>query len=275
MTPLTRHIRRRTCSAWCGAVLMAPPVLCMLAAGANASAASCAVLAYHRFGPRAADSMTVRTKNFEQQIALLRQHGYQTISLNELVDGITGQTALPAKALAITIDDGHVSVYTGLLPVIRQLALPVTLFIYPSAISRPDYALTWQQLAALMATGLLQVQSHTYWHPNFHTERDRLSADTYATFVRMQLQHSRNILEARVGTPVTYLAWPYGIEDAALREAARAAGYTAAFSLGNRNISAGDSLLALPRFLITDGNDAAGLLRALDSSAVSCGTALR
>lgn len=265
-----RRIRKRTVPA-----LVGFPLLCVLAASQDASAASCAVLAYHRFGPRAADSMTVRTENFEQQITLLRQHGYETIPLDVLVDGVQGKVTLPDKALAVTVDDGHASVYSALLPVLRKLALPVTLFIYPSAISRADYALTWQQLASLSASGLVQVQSHTYWHPNFHEERARLSADAYAAFVRTQLERSRGVLEARLSAPVTYLAWPYGIDDAELRAAARAAGYTAAFSLGNRPISTHDTLLALPRFLITDGYNAAGLLHALDSSAVKCGSGLR
>lgn len=252
-------------------VFVAP---CLLAASLEASGATCAVLAYHRFGPRVADSMTVRTVNFEQQIKLLREHGYHAIPLAALVDGISGKAPLPDKALAITVDDGHASVDAELLPVINRLALPVTLFIYPSAISRANYAMTWEQLAALSHNPLIKVQSHTYWHPNFRIERQRLSAEAYAALVHMQLERSHAVLEQRLGLSVSYLAWPYGIEDATLRESAHAAGYTAAFSLGNRMISASDSLLALPRFLITDGYSAAGLLHALDGAAVPCPTTL-
>lgn len=246
----------------------------MLLAGSPARAGTCAVLAYHRFGPRAADSMMVRTENFEQQIRLLRERGYQTVTLAALVDGVRGQASLPDKALAITVDDGHASVYTQLLPVLTRLALPVTLFIYPSAISRADYAMTWAQLGALSHHPLVTVQSHTYWHPNFHTERRRLSDDGYAALVHMQLERPRAVLEERLGVSVRYLAWPYGIEDATLREAARAAGYTAAFSLGNRMISRSDAMLALPRFLVTDGYTPAGLLHALEQAVALCPTGL-
>lgn len=254
------------------------PVLaasCLLATSADATGATCAILAYHRFGPRVADSMTVRTANFEQQITLLREHGYQTIPLAALVDGVSGKAPLPDKALAITVDDGHASVDAELLPVITRLSIPVTLFIYPSAISRADYALTWEQLATLKRNPLITVQSHTYWHPNFRTEQRRLSAEAYSALVHMQLEHARAVLEQRLGLSVTYLAWPYGIEDATLRAAAHAAGYAAAFSLGNRMISAGDAMQALPRFLITDGYTAAGLLHALEQAAVPCPTGLR
>jgi peptidoglycan/xylan/chitin deacetylase (PgdA/CDA1 family) len=44
--------------------------------------------------------------------------------------------------VAITVDDGHLSVYTELYPLILKHRPPVTLFIYPSAISNASYALT-------------------------------------------------------------------------------------------------------------------------------------
>jgi Polysaccharide deacetylase len=50
----------------------------------------------------------------------------------------------------------------------------VTLFVYPSAVSNAAYALTWEQLRELQATGLVDIQSHTYWHPNFREEKRRL-----------------------------------------------------------------------------------------------------
>jgi hypothetical protein len=41
---------------------------------------------------------------------------------------------------------GHESVYTQAYPLLKRCHVPVTLFIYPSAISNASYALTWSQL---------------------------------------------------------------------------------------------------------------------------------
>jgi hypothetical protein len=85
-----------------------------------------------------------------------------------------GQARRPSSAsvqrlcVAITVDDGHRSVYTDLYPRIVRLRQPVTLFIYPSAISNAPYALTWAKLSEMARSGLVDEQSHTYWHPNFH-----------------------------------------------------------------------------------------------------------
>lgn len=211
------------------------------------------ILAYHRFGPTVADSMTVRTSTFAWQLRYLREHGYTVIKLQDYIDYRQGMRGpLPRRAVIITADDGHRSVYSQMFPLVRQAGVPVTLFIYPSAISRARYALTWEELSELIGSRLFTVESHTYWHPNFHVEKARLSAAQYLALVDMQLTESRRVLQRHLGISVNGLAWPYGIYDEQLMDAARNAGYVAAFALGGRPARASDPLLALPRFLMTD-----------------------
>lgn len=226
-----------------------------------------AILVYHRFGPTVADSMTTRTQVFEQQLDALRDAGYEFVSLDQVLAGLRGAAPLPPKAVTITVDDGHRTVYSDLLPVIRRKHLPVTLFIYPSAISHASYALTWGELRELAATPGVRVQSHTFWHPNFHTEKHRLTADAYRQFVRDQLERPRTILKQQLGLEVDALAWPFGIVDDELQGFARASGYQAAFALGNRNATSHDPLWALPRYLIVDAVGVQGLLRELKAGA--------
>jgi peptidoglycan/xylan/chitin deacetylase (PgdA/CDA1 family) len=217
------------------------------------------ILCYHRFGPTVADSMTTRTSVFEQQLARLRSEGYQFVTLDAVIDGLQGRAPLPDKAVALTIDDGHVTVYSDLLPIIRRDHLPVTLFIYPSAISNASYAMTWDQLRELKDTGLVAIQSHTYWHPNFKTERKRLDDAAYAKLVKVQLEKSRAVLKQRLGVEADVLAWPFGIHDPDLESAAAAAGYRASLALGERRARDTDPPQALPRFLIADGTGVNGL----------------
>ncbi len=215
------------------------------------------VLCYHRFGPTVADSMTVTTAAFESNLKYLKDNGYTVIPLQSLVDYELGKAPPPpAKSVVITIDDGHRSVYEEALPLIRQYNVPVTLFIYPSAISNTHapYAMKWEQLHELVDTGLFTIQSHTYWHPNFKTEKKRLGAAEYDKLVTMQLQKSKAALEKRFGTPVTVLAWPFGIYDDDLEARAKAAGYTAAFTIDGKTVQSGGRMQALPRFLMNNSH---------------------
>lgn len=246
--------------SWIGRVVAA---IVLLLLSWQALAADVAILCYHRFGPTVADSMTTRTAVFEQQLARLKQEGYTIIPLTEALAGLRGEQTLPAKPVVLTVDDGHRTVYTELLPIIRREHLPVTLFIYASAISNASYAMTWDQLRELIAEPGVTVQSHTYWHPNFKVEKKRLSADDYARLVQVQLVKSRQTLKNRLGVDTPLLAWPFGIHDAELQQQASAAGYTAAFALENRMATAQDSPMALPRFLIVDASGVNGFANML------------
>ena len=213
------------------------------------------VLVYHRFGPVVSDSMTVTTPVFESHLKYLQENGYRVVSLREMLDHHL-KTVLPpdSRLVAITADDGHLSVYTTALPLIKKYRIPVTLFVYPSAVSNASYAVTWDQLRELKATGLFDFHSHTYWHPNFKKEKARLSAPEFEKLVYMQLRKSREKLEKELKVKVDLLAWPFGIHDPWLMNKAAEAGYTAAFTIERFPASRGDHPMALPRYLMTDAD---------------------
>ena len=211
------------------------------------------ILVYHRFGFVAADNMTVTTRVFEQQLDWLSAHGQRIVPLRTLLAGLEAKSPTPdLSTVAITVDDGHETVFTEMLPVVERRKIPVTLFVYPSAISNASYAMTWAQLAIMVETGFVDVQSHSYWHPNFKTEAARLDRDAYEKFVEMQLIRSRESIAAHLKLPVDLLAWPFGIHDADLEDAARRCGYVGAFTLELRAVRSDDDLFALPRYLVTD-----------------------
>lgn len=224
-----------------------------------------AILVYHRFGPTAG-STTVSDAALDEQVAWLAAH-VRVAPLRSVLDALgKGATASDRPCVAITADDGHQSIYTDLYPRILRYRLPVTLFIYPSAIADAAYALTWPELTEMVASGLVDVQSHTYWHPNFNQEKARRTPADYKAFVDTQLVRSKMVLETRIGRPVDLLAWPFAIYDRELETAAVKAGYMAGFILGNRAVRAGTDRMALPRFWVSDGDRAARLAVRLASA---------
>jgi peptidoglycan/xylan/chitin deacetylase (PgdA/CDA1 family) len=152
----------------------------------------------------------------------------------------------------ITVDDGHRSVYTDLFPLLKKYQFPATLFLYPSALSNASYAMTWDQVREMKETRLLDLQSHTYWHPNFKKEKKRLKPGEYEGFVEMQLKKSKERIEKELNVKVDALAWPFGIYDEELMSKATAAGYVAAFTMDRRHIMRSDNLMALPRYLVSN-----------------------
>jgi len=210
------------------------------------------ILVYHRFDAVKPGPTTMMTSVFEQQLDWLATHHYQITPLRTVVDSLRGNAPpIAGQPVAITADDGHVSVYTNLFPIIRRRHIPVTLFIYPSAISNASYALTWDQLAEMLKSGLVDVQSHTYWHPNFRQERAHRTADDYRRFVDIQLQRSKDVVQRRLGVSIDMLAWPYGIVDTTLEEAATRAGYKYAYAFAGGWAHEGMDPLAIPRIPVS------------------------
>jgi peptidoglycan/xylan/chitin deacetylase (PgdA/CDA1 family) len=195
--------------------------------------------------------MTVTILAFESHLRYFKSHGYTVIPLRDVVDYYLGKKPSPPPgSLVITVDDAHRSVYTDMLPLLRKYNIPVTFFIYPSAVSNASYAMTWHQLREIKGTGLLDFQSHTFWHPNFKEEKKRLNPAEYEEFVEKQLKWSKERLQKELEVKVDMLAWPFGIYDEWLISKAIQAGYVAAFTMKRRHASASDNIMALPRYLI-------------------------
>lgn len=212
------------------------------------------ILCYHNFNPIKPGSMNLTPERLESQLKWLKDNGYTVIPLKEAVAYLQGKRdTLPPKSVVITADDGWKSVYTYMLPLAKKYNVPVTLFIYPQTISSGKNAMTWDELKELEQTGLFDVQSHTYWHPNFKQQKKKMSPSNYEKFVQTQLGNSKKVLEEKMGHKITLLAWPFGIYDDFLEQQAEKAGYTMAFTIDARTANQNYKPMAQPRFMIVEG----------------------
>jgi len=226
------------------------------------------ILLYHRFGPTVADGMTITTPVFESHLKYLRDNGYTVIPLRQLVDYYLKKGPAPAaKSVIIVEDDAHKSVYSDMLPLARKYNVPVTVFIYPSAISNAKYAMTWDQLRELKRSGLFDFQGHTYWHPNFKRDRKKMRPAEFEKSVEMQLVKSKAKIEKELGVKVEMLAWPFGIYDDYLLKKAAEAGYRATFTIERHHAGPTDVVMKLPRYLLINADQGKAFAQILAGTA--------
>jgi peptidoglycan/xylan/chitin deacetylase (PgdA/CDA1 family) len=190
------------------------------------------ILIYHRFHEdRASTPGTITVGAFEQQLDWLTANKYRLVELQQVVDAVSGQgPALEAPTVALAVDNGDASVYTHMYPIIRRRQIPVTLFIYPSAISRSSEALSWGQVSEMVLSGLVDVQFHTVSHPDVRLEEARRNAAAEVAPVDFELTYWRAKIEREFGLKAELLAWPYGFHDPELEECARRSGFAGAFA---------------------------------------------
>ncbi len=213
------------------------------------------ILLYHRFGPTVADGMTITTPVFESHLKYLRDNGYKVIPLRQLVDWYQKKGPAPApKSVVIVEDDAHKTVYSDMMPLAKKYNVPVTVFVYPSAISNAKYAMTWDQIRELKKTGLFDFQGHTYWHPNFKRDKKKMKPQEFEKSVVTQLNKSKAKIEKELGGKVDMLAWPFGIFDDYLLKKAAEAGYIATFTIVAHHAGPADSVNKLPRYLLINSD---------------------
>ena len=213
------------------------------------------VLCYHAVSDSWPDALAVRPSELEDQVSYLIKGGYTPTTFSEAI------TAPPSKrTLAITFDDGYLSVYELGFPILASLGVPATLFVPTDKVGtgRPmawpgiDQWLTtshrdelisasWEQIGELDEAGW-EIGSHTRNHPHLTKVDDPTLAD--------ELSESRLELERRLGHACRSIAYPYGDVNRRVARAAGRAGYETAAMLPRDRFPIRPQQLLWPRLMV-------------------------
>jgi len=208
--------------------------------------ASPVALCYHAVSDTWEHLLSVSPASFERQLRLMIALGYRPASAAEIAGG-------RGRLFHVTFDDAFRSVRNA-VPVLERLGVPATIFVCTAfadgarpfdvpeledqARARPEELATldWHGIVELADRGF-EVGSHTTTHAHLTA----LSDAELSTELRASREHIEDVLQR----PCRFLAFPYGEHDERVRDAARAAGYEAAFALPGR--AAPWDVFALPR----------------------------
>ncbi|MDX7991840.1 poly-beta-1,6-N-acetyl-D-glucosamine N-deacetylase PgaB [Xenorhabdus littoralis] len=244
------------------------------------------VLAYHDVEDDGADQrfMSVRTSALNDQFAWLRENGYQPVTVDQILTASQGGTPLPPKAVLLTFDDGYSSFYHRVFPLLKAynwpaILAPVGLWV-DAPIGKPvDFGglmvprkrfTTWEQVAEMSRSGLVEIGSHTYQHhygalgnPQGNTEPAAAiriydpKTGKYENDQAFRQRMEKDIstitqrIVAATGKQPRVWVWPYGIDNGVILEIAKRYGYKMALTLddGLANVS---NLNNVPRILLTN-----------------------
>ena len=191
----------------------------------------------------------ISEQQFENDLIYLKENGYQTISMAQLLDYVNEGTPLPEKPVMLTFDDGHESFHTYAYPLLQKYQMCAVLSIvgeYTDQYSEgddhnPSYAyLTWDEIAEMTKSGLVEIGNHTY---GLHTDdNDRRgcriksgeSEEEYRAMLRSDLQQVQDKVKEYTGTAPVIFTYPFGHMCIQARSVIKEMGFQAAFSCEER-----------------------------------------
>lgn len=166
------------------------------------------ILCYHRFG-KGHTKLAVSEEKFKQQMQYLKDNNFNVIPLRDLYAFLENKSPLPKKTVIITIDDGYKSTYEIAFPILKAFNFPATLFLYTDFTGARD-AVSWKQAKKMLASGLIDIQSHSKTHPNMSLKKDNETNTMYKKRINTEIETPEKEIERRLKYKTSIFAYPYG-----------------------------------------------------------------
>ncbi len=232
------------------------------------------ILTYHRVTDRApgyaAPTWNMPPARLRSQLAGLLRRGFQPWALSDLLKARAAGRALPPGVFAVTFDDGYENNLTDALPVLEELNVPATIFLATAFLdqrapfpfddwrgrgARGVPISSWRPLSSsqcqtLLASGLVELGTHTHSHQKFQDRPDEF---------RVDMQASIELLRERFGVVNPVLAFPHGIHNSRMLETARDLGIPCALTTVPGLIDLSADPLGWGRFSVESHDTAATL----------------
>jgi peptidoglycan/xylan/chitin deacetylase (PgdA/CDA1 family) len=185
---------------------------------------------------------------FQAQMHWLRDNGFTTITTAQLIGFLDGTEPLPQRSVLLTFDIGThraESYLSEIIPALREHGFHAVIFVLTNAVTDDgaDNSVSWEMLREWQAEGLISVESHGVYHPDYR----ELSFGQQL----WDATTSRSLITEKIGVAPRLFAFPFDAVPDEAELLMRDAGYEAAMA-GHRNersILVGDpDRFGLPRY---------------------------
>ena len=226
------------------------------------AAARVPMIMYHSVSRGTPGKYVIPPETLEEDIIYLKNAGYKTVFVSDLIDFAQGKGALPEKAIALTFDDGHYNFLSEVVPVLREREAKATVSIVGAFTDketgkerRSSYFsyLNADELTEVALCGCAEIGNHSYalhsgvgakplWGESYERYKARFTRDT---------DKCDALIRACGGKAAVYTC-PFGRYDGFTARAVREYGYGAMLTCeeGINELAPGDTaaLYKLKRF---------------------------
>jgi peptidoglycan/xylan/chitin deacetylase (PgdA/CDA1 family) len=183
------------------------------------------IIMYHEVKEFGFGKDVISPWELEHDLQFLKRNKYSTVTMRDLTHWYYDGAALPPNPIMVTFDDGYLSTYRYVLPLVRKYDMKIVLSLIvkdtddftQNGIDNIDYShVSWAQLNEMLDSGCVEVQNHSY---NLHTVRngrygcvrkkdEPLTA--YEEVLRMDILKAQGKIYSMTGRIPTTYTYPFG-----------------------------------------------------------------
>jgi peptidoglycan/xylan/chitin deacetylase (PgdA/CDA1 family) len=161
------------------------------------------ILLYHHVSDaNAGNRYYLSPQVFRAQLQALRDWGYTSITVSQMVSVLINGGELPARPVVITFDDGNIDIYQNAFPIMQELGFVGTFYIVGNRL-QSKYYVNAEQLQEMTKAGW-EIGCHGMSHIDLTKDH---------SVVGYEMATSRSVLEDALGVPIQTFAYPYGVID--------------------------------------------------------------
>ena len=223
------------------------------------------IIMYHFLTDHVTNKWAITPQTFEEDLKYLKQRGYETIFMSDVIDYVYKGKKLPENPIVLTFDDGDSSVHRFALPLLKKYEMKAVVAIIGkptdeySSEGRSDIKyypnITWQQVKELHNSGLIEIQNHSYdsHHGNGTKKKKGESFEDYRERFSQDLNKLQLRINEEIGSIPNTFVYPFGAisNDSipVLKENGLLASLSCAEMVSTIKLGDADSLYNLGRFL--------------------------
>ncbi|MCC7352720.1 MAG: polysaccharide deacetylase family protein [Anaerolineae bacterium] len=199
--------------------------------------------------------LSVSPERFEAHLRYLKEAGYQSISLRDLLYHLALGWPLPPKPIILTFDDGYRDNYENAFPLLKSYGFRGTFFLVTDLIDQglPAY-MTWSQIKEMYQAGM-EFGAHSRNHPDLR--------DKPVDYLVWQSLGPSETIAYNLGEQPRFYSYPSGQYDKKAVEVIRSAGYWAGLTVHQGMTHSSQRLYELQRIRIRGAHSAEDLARLL------------
>lgn len=183
------------------------------------------VIMYHSICENSGTEYAVTPQQIESDLKYLKEHGYNSVSAQQLADYTYSRGELPENPVMITLDDGFYNNLFYLEPLLEKYDMTAVVSVVGTYIENdavrdphvPEYSyLTWEDIGEMLDSGRFEIGNHTF---NMHESKNgrkgcsinkNENPEEYCRIINEDISKLQALIKENTDTVPIVFAYPFG-----------------------------------------------------------------